>query len=259
MRFLLYNIRYGAGAGLRFHLPLPFIGYFKRTKSKLQEITEFIKSMNPDIIGLIEVDSGSYRSERNNQAEEIARTLDHYHVYQSKYPTDSMAQIVPVMNKQGNALLTNQEIESKKFHYFNEGIKRLLMEIELKDFTVFLVHLSLKFRHRQNQLSDLYSILRDVNKPVIVAGDFNVFGGDKELQLFLAATGLKNVNGHGHPSHPSRHPKRQLDFILHSPEIETKNLLLPHVKYSDHIPLIYDFAIAKTNALEHLESPGHCK
>jgi len=31
----------------------------------------------------------------------------------------------------------------------------------------------------------------NVKKPVIVAGDFNAFKGDRELKLFLAATGLK--------------------------------------------------------------------
>ena len=67
--------------------------------------------------------------------------------------------------------------------------------------------------------------------------------GDKEIQLFLAATGLKNVNGNGQPSHPSRSPRRQLDYILHSPEIRPADFYLPQVKLSDHIPLVFDFDI----------------
>jgi endonuclease/exonuclease/phosphatase family metal-dependent hydrolase len=69
MRFLLYNIRYGAGIGRRFHLPVPYSGYLKRTNGNLHQIIDFVKEVNPDIIGLLEVDSGSYRSEKNNQAE----------------------------------------------------------------------------------------------------------------------------------------------------------------------------------------------
>jgi len=34
---------------------------------------------------------------------------------------------------------------------------------------------------------------------VIVAGDFNTFGGDREVQLFWAATGLMNANLEGLP------------------------------------------------------------
>jgi len=243
MRFLLYNIRYGAGIGKKFHTPVPFIGYLKKTDNNLKQIVRFVKSINPDIIGLIEVDSGSFRADKNNQAEKIAKELKHYHIYQSKYSTNSIVQKVPVLNKQGNAFLTNQEIKAQKFHYFNDGIKRLVIELELNEITIFLVHLSIKFRHRQYQLQELYNIVKDIRKPIIVAGDFNAFWGDKELQLFLAACGLKSVNHNGYPSHPSRAPKRQLDYILHCPQINITNFYVPQVQYSDHMPLVCDFEL----------------
>jgi len=243
MRFLLYNIRYAAGIGRHFHLPVPYSGYLKHTNGNLKKIVDFIGSVNPDIIGLIEVDSGSFRSERNNQAEAIAWELQHDHIYQSKYSASSVAQKVPLLNKQGNAILTNQEIVSQKFHYFREGVKRLVIELELADLSVFLVHLSLKFRHRQYQLQDLHSMVKNVEKPVIVAGDFNVLRGDRELQLFLAATGLKNANSNGQPSHPSRAPRRQLDYIFHSPQIRITGFQIPQIKLSDHTPLVCEFEI----------------
>jgi endonuclease/exonuclease/phosphatase family metal-dependent hydrolase len=243
MRFLLYNIRYGAGIGRHFHLPVPYSGYLKRTNGNLSRIAGFIRSVNPDIIGLIEVDSGSFRSEKSNQAEAIAREMKHYYIYESKYATTSVAQRIPVLNKQGNAILTRQEIKSTKFHYLREGIKRLVMELELGEFTVFLVHLSLKFRHRHYQLQELHSMIKDVQKPVIVAGDFNSLWGDRELELFLAATGLKNANGEGKPSHPSRSPRRQIDYIFCSPEIKATGFHVPPIRLSDHMPLICDFEI----------------
>ncbi len=243
MRLLLYNIRYGAGTGKHFHLPVPYSGYLKRTNGILGQIIDFIKLVNPDIIGLLEVDSGSYRSERINQAEAIAREMKQYHVYQSKYPSDSVAQMVPLVNKQGNAILTNQKIIARRFHYFREGIKRLVIELELEDVNILLVHLSLKFRHRQYQLQDLHEMIKNVDKPVLVAGDFNVFWGDRELELFLAATGLRSANGQRQPSHPSRAPRRQLDYIFHSPEILATDFQIPHVKLSDHVPLVCDFEV----------------
>ena len=244
MRFLLYNIRYAAGIGRHFHLPVPYSGYFKHTNGNLKKIMNFIKLVNPDITGLIEVDSGSFRSEKNNQAEAVAWELQHDHIYQSKYSASSMARKVPLLNKQGNAILTNQEIVSQKFHYFREGVKRLVIELELTDLSVFLVHLSLKFRHRQYQLQDLYTMTNSVKKPVIVAGDFNAFKGDRELELFLAATGLKNANSNGQPSHPSRAPRRQLDYIFHSPQIQITDFQIPQIKLSDHTPLVCEFEIA---------------
>jgi endonuclease/exonuclease/phosphatase family metal-dependent hydrolase len=241
MRLLLYNIRYGAGIGRHFHLPVPYSGYLKHTNGNFQNIVNFIKSVNPDIMGLVEVDIGSFRSEKSNQAQDIAREMNHHPIYQSKYSTASIVQKVPVLNKQGNAILTNQEIKSQKFHYFREGIKRLVIELELEEFSVFLAHLSIKFRHRHYQLQDLHAMIKSQKKPVIVAGDFNVFWGDRELQLFLSATGLKNANTNGKPSHPSRSPRRQLDYIFHSPEIRITDFRIPQVKLSDHAPLICDF------------------
>ena len=243
MRFLLYNVRYGAGIGARFHLPLPYAGYLKRTTCNLECIVSFIETVKPDIIGLIEIDSGSFRSENVCQADTIARRLGFAHVVETKYGTNRLARRVPVLNKQGNAILTNQEILSHRFHYFEGGFKRLVIEVQLPEVTVFLVHLSLTFIQRQHQLQRLYELVRQASGPVIVAGDFNVLWGDRELDLFLAASGLVSANDQGRPSHPSRSPKRQLDFILYSPELEVSNFNIPMVRFSDHVPLICDFAL----------------
>ena len=248
MRFLLYNVRYCAGTGGRFHWPFPWSGYLKQTRHNLDRITEFIGSVHPDIVGLVEVDGGSFRSEHLNQAEFIAAALGQYHSYESKYEESSLARLMPVMNKQINAFLTSNVIKDEKFLYFEHGVKRLVIQLELERLVVFLVHLSIKFRHRHHQLSDLYSLVKDVKKPVIVAGDFNAFWGAKEIELFLAATGLSNANRLGLPSYPSRAPKRQLDLVLLSPEIRVTHFEIPPVSFSDHLPLICDFEIGAPGA-----------
>lgn len=243
MRFVLYNIRYGTGADWHYHLPIPFSGYFRRTHQNLDRIADFFKSVNPDIIGLVEVDNGSYRSAKVNQAEFLATRLAFEHIYENKYASHTIAGNVPLLREQGNAFLTNQGIEAKDFHYFQNGVKRLVIELELEHYVVFLVHLSLYYRHRQYQLGDLYTLFRQTKKPAIVAGDFNALWGDRELDLFLAASGLVNANVRGEPTFPSRMPKRQLDFILHSPDIQVTNFEIPRVTFSDHRPLVCDFEV----------------
>jgi endonuclease/exonuclease/phosphatase family metal-dependent hydrolase len=243
MRFLLYNIRYGAGTGWKVHFPVPFGGYLRRTNDNFRQIADFIQTVNPDITGLIEVDSGSFRSNRDNQARLIAEQIQHHHVFENKYGGKSMVRKLPLFNKQGNAFLTNQDIHALRLHYFDRGFKRLVIEAELDGFKTFIVHLSLQYRHRQAQLQDLNTLVRASGKPVIVAGDFNVFRGERELGQFMEATGLRNANAAGEPSHPSRAPRRQLDFILHSPEIQARRFEAPRVAFSDHIPLIWDFEV----------------
>ncbi len=243
MRFLLYNIAYGTGAGARLHFPFPFAGHLKTTGKNFEQIVDFIRSVEPDIVGLVEVDSGSFRSGNDNQAALIAGELNCRHVFESKYFASSMAHMLPILNKQGNAVLLNRPYQYTRCHYFSVGVKRLVIEVGLEDVVIFLVHLSLKYRHRQYQLAELYSMVRAADRPVIVAGDFNAFWGSKELQLFLAAANLQTANGLGEPSYPSRSPKKQLDFIFHSPEIHTTGFEIPPVRLSDHAPLIWDFEV----------------
>jgi endonuclease/exonuclease/phosphatase family metal-dependent hydrolase len=243
MRFLLYNIRYATGTGAAFHLPVPGAGYLRSNPRVLEGITRFIKGVDPDIVGLVEVDTGSIRSGRVNQAEVIAESLGHYSTYQCKYGTDSFNTLVPIVNKQANAFLAAPRVEGERFHYFDTGIKRLIIELELDELCVFLVHLSLKFRHRHAQLRHLFELVRRSSKPVIVAGDFNTFWGEHEMALFMEAAGLTSANRERLPSYPARRPRMELDFILHTRGIEVDAFAVPEVTYSDHRPLVCDFRV----------------
>ena len=243
VRLLIYNIRYATGIGPAFHLPVPGAGYLRSSQRVLDRLTKFIKEQDPDVVGLIEVDTGSIRTGMINQAEFIARSLGHYSTYECKYGVASVNQLVPIVRKQGNAFLSAPRIRGERFHYFDTGIKRLIIELELDDVAIFLVHLSLKFRHRQYQLRYLYDLVRKTPKPVIVAGDFNTYWGDHEIYLFMQAAGLSNANVRGLPSYPSRSPRKELDFILHSAQITVNRFEIPDVQFSDHLPLICDFTI----------------
>jgi endonuclease/exonuclease/phosphatase family metal-dependent hydrolase len=246
MRFVLYNIRYATGTGAAFHLPVPGAGYLRSNPRVLDGITQFIKSRDPDIVGLIEVDTGSIRTGLVNQAQVIAKSLGHYSTYQCKYGTSSINTLVPIVRKQANAFLASPRVEGERFHYFDTGIKRLIIELELDELCVFLVHLSVKFRHRHAQLRHLFELIRHSTKPVIVAGDFNTFWGEHEMALFMEATGLRSANRHRLPSYPARRPRIELDFILYSRGIEIDSFEVPDVTYSDHRPLICDFRVEGT-------------
>lgn len=245
MRLLLYNIRYGLGLGPELHWPLPGMGYLLGNRSNLERITEFIKAQDPDIVGLIEVDSGSIRTGRVNQAERVAQALGHYSVYQCKYGLSSLNARLPIVRKQGNAFLAAPRVHGERFHYFDKGIKRLTIELELEDFAIFLVHLSLKYRHRQAQLHALHDLIVASEKPVLIAGDFNTFWGQHEIYLFMKAAGLKSANARGLPSYPSHSPRKELDFVLYGEGIDIVDFSIPEVRFSDHLPLICDFEVSR--------------
>lgn len=215
-----------------------------RTHDHLDDIIDFIGEANPDVMGLVEVDNGSYRSGKKCQVEKIAEKLGHFHTYRSKYATDSRWQRIPIYNKQGNAFLAKDTIRGEKYHYFEQGMKKLVIELELEHVTFFLVHLALGYRARQAQILHLYNMIKETDRPYIVAGDFNAFMGEEEIQLLMSASGLQNADKNMQPSFPSHKPKRHLDFILHSPEIQVTNFEMPDVQLSDHLPLILDFEVS---------------
>src|SRR5258707_7126726 len=243
VRLLIYNIRYATGTGPAFHLPLPGAGYLRSSRQVLSQITDFIKKQDPDVVGRRDVQTGSIRPGILNQADYIARSLGHYSTFECKYGVSSVNQLVPIVRKQANAFLAAPRVRGERFHYFDTGIKRLIIELELDDIAIFLVHLSLKFRHRQGQLRYLYDLVRKTAKPVIVVGDFHTYWGDHEIYLFTQAAGLTSANTLGLFSYPSRSPRKELDFILHSSPIEVNRFEIPDVQFSDHLPLVCDFTI----------------
>ena len=244
MRLLLYNIRYAVGGGASMHMPLPGAGYVLGNQSVLPEIANFIRSIDPDIVGLIEVDTGSIRSRNVNQAEKLAAELGMNTSYETKYGQKSFNQLLPIVRKQGNALMAAPRMHGETFHYFDTGIKRLIIELEMQDYAIFLVHLSLKYRHRHLQLRRLYDLIQETTKPVVVAGDFNTFWGENEIYLFMKAAGLRSANVDSLPTYPSRAPRKELDFILYQDGIEVTSFEVPNIKLSDHMPLVCDLELA---------------
>ena len=240
MRFFLYNIRYGTGRRER----RAWMDLLRRTVNHLPRITDLLREHNPDVIGLVEVDTGSYRTRGINQAEAIADDLGSYfHRCEVKYSKGGLFDRLPVFNRQANAILTRGPIRRERFHYLHYGFKRLVIELELETITLFLVHLSLRFVTRQRQLADLHDLVKASAKPCVVMGDFNALSGASEMKLFLAATGLTSVNTGHLPTYPSWRPERELDFICYTAGITPVRFAVPGVTLSDHLPLVCDLRI----------------
>lgn len=250
MRFVHYNIRYATG--LRAH------NYVRSSRDNLKKISSFLRKLEPDLVGLIEVDHGSYRSGGKNQAELLAKTLGHYHSHSIKYGESSLWRRIPVLKQQGNAFLARDRIRNETFHYFERGMKRLVIELELEHVVVYQVHLALGSRTRHQQLGELYELIKKTEKPCLVTGDFNALWGEREISLFLAATGLTNANRQSLPTYPSNNPRRHLDFILYSKGITIRDFQVPNVPFSDHLPLVVDIDVHTDE--EHRKTPRspHC-
>ncbi len=243
MRLLVYNIAYGTGCpgGLATRL-WTVHRYLRTSQSHLDRIIEFIDGSAADIVALVEVDTGSFRTDYVNQVEKVARHLSKYHTCDVKYGVDSIGRKIPILQSQGNAVLTRRKTPKKRFHFFPFGFKRLIIELDVEGIRFFLVHLALQRGVRQKQL-DFLSRIAEGEGPLIIAGDFNTFSGPKEIAQFQRRLGLVNPNLDGLCTYPSWNPKKQLDMILCSKDIKVLNFEVPEVKYSDHLPILLDFHV----------------
>lgn len=244
---MLYNMRYGTGCGLKFHLPFPFGGFFRKTSHNLNSLIRFFREQKADVLGLVEIDAGSYRAGHRSQADIIARHLGKRPFCRSKYNRYSWWSRLPLMRKQSNAFLCGRPVVYERTHFLRRGVKRLVMELELEEVVIFIVHLALSRRCREAQLADLARLAKNARKPYLIAGDFNAFAGKVELKEFMKVLRLANANLDNAPTFPSRAPRWQLDFILHSPEIQVTHFEVARaVRLSDHLPLICDFEVRPT-------------
>ncbi len=240
MRILVYNIAYGTGApGAMLSNICTMHRYLRTSQDHLDSIIDFIHDTEPDIVGLIEVDTGSYRTNFVNQAELIAGRIRHCCESHVKYGHSFFAHSVPILRKQANAILTKKRIPEKNFHFLPVGFKRLIIEADLGFFRFFLVHLSLNQKSRKIQLSHLAELGKDAG-PLVIAGDFNTFNGESELDELKDALGLINPNKNGTATYPSWKPRKQLDYILYSKSLKIKRFGVSKVRYSDHLPLMLD-------------------
>ncbi len=243
MRVLIYNIAYGTGSPTGYSdILLKAHRTLQPTTRHFEELKQFILDASPDIIGLVEVDIGSYRTAFCCQAEKIASELN-YEVHRSvKYKSRFLGTFMPLLRRQGNAVLTAKGFTGE-FHFLDRGIKRLVIEVDFNTFRFFLVHLALSEKTRKQQLRHLSELIARDPRPVIIGGDFNTFSGEYELYRLGRMFKLKNANIDSKPTFPSWMPRHQLDYILHSPSIKLRDFYIPHIRLSDHLPVIADFEI----------------
>ncbi len=245
MRLLTFNIAYGTGSARNMKNNLLSAHHYLRApKRNIEKICRFIRAHQPDIVALVEVDTGSFRTGFTDQARLIADNLDDaFYCSEIKYHADSIGRKLPILRKQANAILCRNSMPIIKYHYLPVGFKRLVIELDLPDFKLYLVHLALQAKTRQKQYDALAEMAKNAEKPCIITGDFNTFNGSAELADLCKKLRLINVNDAALPTWPAWKPEKQLDFVLCSEQLQIDNFRIPIVRCSDHLPLILDFHI----------------
>lgn len=253
VKLVCYNIEYCEGIAGRWYQYLYFWRTFFQPKELDRQIVDAIGRMKPDIVALVEVDTGSFRSKRNEvvffknrlgMRSFVKKVRYHFYGWMNLF------RYVPVLNKRSNAIMSKYALKGIRYHWLHEGIKRVVIEATVrcpKKVTLLLAHLAVGKRTRALQIGELVGIVNSIKNPVILMGDFNTFGGDGEIRKLLEETHLKDYARMSEKSigltWPTWHPIMRPDYVLVSPQIKVKRYDVLKYGFSDHMPLFVEFIV----------------
>lgn len=250
MKILLYNTCYCIG----FNAPRKskyekLWKYIYSDTTTLKELKAFIKKVNPEVLALTEIDSGSIRAHCTNQPLTIAKVCGFGSVfYRTKYSSALLRGYLPIFRHQCNAILTKAKDSQFSYGFFecagDLGSKNLYLHCAIHpQIDFFLLHLPLDGAGRAAQLRELSEVIQGCPNEVIVAGDFNIFDGYEEIDAFMRNSNLTPANTQKIPTYPSWKPEKEIDLILKTPGIRVTKFEVLDVHLSDHLPILVDVEV----------------
>jgi endonuclease/exonuclease/phosphatase family metal-dependent hydrolase len=219
-------------------------------------IAEVLARLEPDIVGLQELDVGRARTGHVDQAHEIATRLDmacHFHaaltVEEERYG-DALLTHYPERLVQVGPLPGYDRIRALE----PRGALWIEVKIDGKPVQVINTHLGLVPREQQIQAAWLagsgWLDHPHFAGPRILIGDFNATAVSVVHRTLTAKLGAaRSLAKKKHPSttFPSPLPVLRIDHVFVSPEIEVIDCFAPFDPLtrmaSDHLPLVVDFEI----------------
>ncbi|SFN79156.1 endonuclease/exonuclease/phosphatase family protein [Salegentibacter flavus] len=209
----------------------------------IDAIVRVIKDQDADLVALQEVDSGMERSGEGNQAALIAEKLNMYFYFSKALNYNG--------GEYGNAILSKFPIEEGSTYQLpnepeanTEDRVMSTGKIRLPGGNEIIfgsTHLDYKENSpsRIRQIKRVLEILKEMDQPVILAGDFNDVPGSETIDLLASAFQLTCSNCP--PTIPVIEPVKAIDFIAYNhpqQKFRTKAHKVIDEKYaSDHRPV----------------------
>ncbi len=235
LSLLSFNMQVGVGTkryreyltrGWRHVLPS------QQVRDNLERIGELL--IGHDIIGLQEIDAGSRRSRYENQIEQLADTagFKYWHVQVNR----NLGRVA----QHGLGLISRYEpfdVSEHKLPGRLPGRGALIARFGAprKALTVVVTHLALGAGSRAQQLAAICDLVAN-DEHVVVMGDTNCSAAALIGDPALAASGLR-VYDRPLPTFPSWRPRRGIDHIVTSAELNVLEASVVDVTLSDHRPV----------------------
>lgn len=224
LRILAYNIHHGAG---------------NDEVLDLERIARLIRSLDPDLVALQEIDNRTERTGGVDQAAELGRltgmgsAFGRFMDYQGGRYGMAVLSDLPVVNPTNHRLPEGPEPRSS-----------LAVRVQLPDGAGELIFAGIHFYRtageRMAQARRLLELLESEDVPVILAGDFNSTP-DSEVMAFIGETFAVPDKGADHLTFRSDRPDREIDFIVYRPAHRftvVESRVIDEPVASDHRPVL---------------------
>lgn len=217
-------------------------------KIDIDAIIEVIRSINPDLVALQEVDYNTERSGGENQAKLIAEALDMKYYFAKALDYDGGEYGTAILSKyliteKETLRLPNDPGESTEDRVVAFGL------VKFEDLEILFgsTHLDYKKESKSRilQVKRIIEHSKSSPIPIIIAGDFNASSGSETINL-MDSEFTRTCNSCP-PTIPVNNPSRAIDFIFYKHPQDKLDVKLHKVideKYaSDHLPVYTEVII----------------
>ncbi|MHC5537020.1 endonuclease/exonuclease/phosphatase family protein [Singulisphaera rosea] len=229
IRVLSYNIHHGEGTD---------------GKLDLERLAAVIRSVNPHLVALNEVDRGVQRSQQADEPAELGRLTGMASIFERNIPYQG--------GDYGNAVLSRLPVIGHKNHKLPShyvGEQRGVLAVDVKapnagQTPIRFLATHLDYRPADAERMDSVTRIEEVvqeapERPTLLVGDLNSLPDSKVLRAF--EVNWRSSNPNALFTYPSDKPLRQIDYVLYRPAarwkvVETRVLEEPVA--SDHRPLL---------------------
>lgn len=227
LRIMSYNVRTCRGGDSIIN---------KDKEIRYNIISNIINNIQPSVVAIQEIDSVTQRSSNDYVLGELAKRTSMYPIF------------VPSIDYQGGKYGLGILSKEKPISFFKVRLPgkeeaRSLLVVEFSSYIIACTHLSLNQEDRISSVSIINNTVRDMKKPVFLAGDMNSTIESIEQQKILE--NFEVLNDYKQNTIPTYNPQKCIDFIYGLKngfvfDVKKRQVLFEERDASDHLPLYVD-------------------
>lgn len=225
-----------------------------RLRRNLHHIASTMRGIGPDVVALQEADGPSAWSGNFDHVATLADLVELRDFFRGEHNPLGVGRFTLAS---GTALLSHLPLRDPVSHRFGlswRDTKGFVVATVIVPqwgnaaIDVASVHLDFLAPYsRRQQIRQLAEILEARRRPLVVLGDLNCCWAREpySMELLTRKLGLRAFQPDSHsPTYPAFRPRRRLDWILISPELEFHGYGTLPARVSDHLVVVADLALA---------------